>query len=52
MKPKIRPPSAKLLAIQARLDATPLKPITAEQARAQVILHLAEARAQMMKKAR
>jgi hypothetical protein len=38
MKPKIRPPSAKLLAIQARLDAMPLKPITAEQA-----VHLAEA---------
>jgi len=40
---KVIPPSEKTLAIANALQNAPIKPITAEAARAQVIEHLAEA---------
>jgi hypothetical protein len=46
---KIRPPSQKLVALSHKLSSEPPKRLSAEQVRSQVIQHLAESKAEMMR---
>ncbi len=49
---KVQPPSRKLTAINEALSRMPLKPLPVERVRAQVIQHLSESKAEILRSGR